>query len=154
MMADVMNPFDWRTVLLAKHAQHVVLIHFPIALYLVGVAVDLIAQRTQRKDLEYTAYLNFAIAAVYILPVAVTGLIAWQWQLEGQALKGMLLYHLAVALASSALIMLTWWLHFYARREGANKLPSWRMPLEVTGVVLLMLTGHLGGFLSGVNGMP
>jgi hypothetical protein len=22
------NPFNWRTVLLAKHAQHVVLIHF------------------------------------------------------------------------------------------------------------------------------
>ena len=28
-----MNPFDLRTVLLAKHAQHVALIHFPIALY-------------------------------------------------------------------------------------------------------------------------
>jgi hypothetical protein len=27
-----MNPFDIRTVVLAKHAQHVVLIHFPIAL--------------------------------------------------------------------------------------------------------------------------
>jgi hypothetical protein len=27
------NPFDLKTVLLAKHAQHVVLIHFPIALF-------------------------------------------------------------------------------------------------------------------------
>jgi hypothetical protein len=26
------NPFDIRTVILAKHAQHVVLIHFPIGL--------------------------------------------------------------------------------------------------------------------------
>ena len=31
------NPFDPRTVLFAKHAQHVVLIHFPIALFLAGV---------------------------------------------------------------------------------------------------------------------
>jgi uncharacterized membrane protein len=34
------NPFDWRTVLLAKHAQHVALIHFPIALFIVGVVFD------------------------------------------------------------------------------------------------------------------
>jgi hypothetical protein len=34
------NPFDLKTVLLAKHAQHVVLIHFPIALFTVAVAFD------------------------------------------------------------------------------------------------------------------
>lgn len=27
----MINPFDWRSVLLDKHAQHVVLIHFSIA---------------------------------------------------------------------------------------------------------------------------
>ena len=40
-MAAAVNPFDWRTVALARHAQHVVLIHFPIALYLSGVVLDL-----------------------------------------------------------------------------------------------------------------
>jgi uncharacterized membrane protein len=34
------NPFDIKTVVLAKHAQHVVLIHFPIALFITAVAVD------------------------------------------------------------------------------------------------------------------
>jgi uncharacterized membrane protein len=34
------NPFDIRTVLLARHAQHVVLIHFPIAVFIVAVAFD------------------------------------------------------------------------------------------------------------------
>ena len=34
------NPFDIRTVLLASHAQHVVLIHFPIALFIMAVAFD------------------------------------------------------------------------------------------------------------------
>jgi uncharacterized membrane protein len=85
-----MNPFDWRTVLLAKHAPHVVLIHFPIALYLIGVAIDLFAVWTKRKNLEFAAYLNFAIAAAFTIPVIATGLIAWQWQLEGQNLKGIL----------------------------------------------------------------
>ena len=30
----MLNPFDLKAALLAKHAQHVALIHFPIALYL------------------------------------------------------------------------------------------------------------------------
>ena len=37
---DRMNPFDLKSVLFARHAQHVVLIHFPIALFLAGVAFD------------------------------------------------------------------------------------------------------------------
>ena len=41
------NPFDIKTVLLARHAQHVVLIHFPIALFIVAVAFDYVAQRTR-----------------------------------------------------------------------------------------------------------
>ena len=35
------NPFDIKQALLAKHAQHVVLIHFPIALFLAGVGLIL-----------------------------------------------------------------------------------------------------------------
>jgi len=41
-----LNPFDLKTVLLAKHAQHVVLIHFPIALFIAAVTFDLTAQWT------------------------------------------------------------------------------------------------------------
>ena len=37
------SPFDFRTVVFAKHAQHVVPIHFPIALFITAVAFDLIA---------------------------------------------------------------------------------------------------------------
>ena len=33
-----MNPFDLKAALLARHAQHVVLIHFPIALFIASVA--------------------------------------------------------------------------------------------------------------------
>ncbi len=39
----MINPFDPRTVFLARHVQHVVLIHFPIALFIAAVAFDLIA---------------------------------------------------------------------------------------------------------------
>ena len=51
-----MNPFSIREALLAKHAQHVVLIHFPIALFLAGVAFDFIAQVTKRNALAAAGY--------------------------------------------------------------------------------------------------
>ena len=62
-----MNPFDLKAALLAKHAQHPVIIHFPIALFIISVAFDL-------------------LAAVLTAPVAIaSGLTAWQWRLEVRA---------------------------------------------------------------------
>src|ERR1700722_2665983 len=148
----MVNPFDPKTVFLAKHAQHVVLIHFPIALFLVAVAFDFLAQWTQRRGLGDAAYYNLLAAAVSTVPVLVTGLLAWQFQLEGQKLKGILLLHLVLGSLSTAMIWLVWWVHFRARRRTVY-LPTYRLALEVLAVGIVALTGHLGGFLSGVNGL-
>jgi uncharacterized membrane protein len=147
----MVNPFDLRTALLAKHAQHVVLIHFPIALFIAAVTFDLIAHWTRRRGLADAVYYNLICAAISTVPVLATGILAWQFQLEGQKLKGILLLHLALAGASSVVIWLVWWLHFHARRR-AEALPNYRLSIEVLGILIVALTGHLGGFLSGVNG--
>ena len=146
-----MKPFDLRSVFLAKHAQHVVLIHFPIALFISAVAFDFIANWTKRRALADTAYYNLLAAAISTLPVLPTGILAWQFQLEGQKLKGILLLHLVLACVSSVMIWLVWWVHFRVRRR-AEVLPNYRLAVELLGVALVGLTGHLGGFLSGVNG--
>lgn len=146
------NPFDIKTVLLAKHAQHVVLIHFPIALFTTAVASDYLALWTKNRTLTTAAYFNLLLAAVSTLPVVATGLIAWQWALEGQKLKGILLMHLVLGCLSSVLIWLVFWIHLRARRHPEESLPKYRLPVEALGVLLVGLTGHLGGFLSGVNG--
>jgi uncharacterized membrane protein len=147
----MLNPFDPKTVLLAKHAQHVVLIHFPIALFITAVAFDLIARWTKRPGMADSAYYNLLVAAISTLPVLATGIFAWQFQFEGQKLKGILLLHLIFACLSSVMIWLVWWMHFRARRR-AGVLPYYCFVTELLGVVLVGLTGHLGGFLSGVNG--
>jgi uncharacterized membrane protein len=151
-MFATINPFDWRTVLLAKHAQHVVLIHFPIALYLTGVLMDFAGRAFHRENWEEAAYWNFLVAAIFTLPVMATGLIAWQWALEGQRLKGILLWHLSAGIASSVVIWITAWMHFAMRRGRASRFSRWSVAVEALGVLLLTVTGHLGGFLSGVNG--
>jgi uncharacterized membrane protein len=146
----MVNPFDLRTALLAKHAQHVVLIHFPIALFITAVTFDVAGQWTKQGGLAAAAYYNLLTAAISTIPVLATGLLAWQFQLEGQKLKGILLLHLVVACASTVMIWLVWWLHFRARRRSMN-LPRYRFAVELLAVCLVALTGHLGGFLSGVN---
>ena len=145
-----MNPFDLKSALLARHAQHVVLIHFPIALFLVSVAFDFVAQWKRNAALATAAYYNLTIAAISTVPAIATGLMAWRWQLEGQRLKGTLLLHLVLGVASSVLIWMTWWLHFRGRKPG-RVLPQYRLALELVGAAVVALTGHLGGFLSGVN---
>ncbi len=147
-----MNPFDLKSALFARHAQHVVLIHFPIALFLTAVMFDLIAQWTKDRTLGAVAYYNLLVAAISTLPVVATGLLAWRWQLEGQRLKGILLQHMILGITSSTLIWLVWWLHLRARRNPGNRLPLFRLPIELVVAALVALTGHLGGFLSGVNG--
>jgi uncharacterized membrane protein len=145
------NPFDPRTVLFAKHAQHVVLIHFPIALFLCGVGFDVAAQWTKRRGWADAAYYNLLVAAISTIPVLITGVLAWQFALEGQKLKGILLQHMLLGLTSTAFIWITWWMHYRARRDDSNP-PASRFSLELLGVMAIILTGHLGGFLSGVNG--
>ena len=146
-----MHPYDLKAALFAKHAQHVVLIHFPIALFIAGLAFDFEAQWTRRQFLAAAAYCNLLAAAVVTVPVLITGILAWQWQLEGQRLKGILLMHLVLGGASSVMIWVVCFVHLRAQRRHGRVLPRYRLPVEATAVALLVLTGHLGGFLSGVN---
>jgi uncharacterized membrane protein len=126
------------------------LIHFPIALFLVSVACDFIAQWRRAAVFATVAYFNLTMAAFSSVPAVATGLVAWRWQLEGQRLKGTLLLHLVLGLASAALIWVVWWLHFRGRKPERS-LPLYRLPLEALAAAVVALTAHLGGFLSGVN---
>ena len=147
----MVNPFDLRTILLAKHAQHVVLIHFPIALFMTGVGFDLLSRGKRDSQLATAAYLNLSIAAATVLPAVVTGLLAWQFALDGKRLKGLLLLHLIAALSAALLVVASWWMHWRSRRPDTVSLPRYRIPVELLGVAIIALTAHLGGFLSGIN---
>jgi uncharacterized membrane protein len=147
-----LHPFDIKAVVLAKHAQHVVLIHFPIALFIIGVLFDFLGQWKKQRLLAAAAYYNLLVAAVATIPVVATGILAWQFALEGQRLKGILLQHLVLGGVSTVMIWVVWFIHWRNRRNQDEALPPYRLPIEAVAVVIVALTGHLGGFLSGVNG--
>jgi uncharacterized membrane protein len=147
-----MNPFDLKSVILAKHAQHVALVHFQIALIVVGVLFDLLSLREQSLALLRAAYYTVLTAAISAVPTIATGLLAWQLQFEGKGPKGNLKLHMILAIASSAMIWLVCWLHIKEQRKPQFNSPGIRVAVELVAVALTMLTGHVGGFVSGVNG--
>jgi uncharacterized membrane protein len=147
----MVNPFDLRTIFLARHAQHVVLVHFPIALFITGVALDLLPHDKRESKLASAAYLNITVAAVTVIPAVTTGLLAWQFALEGKRLKGLLLFHVVAASVSAILVLISWWIQWRMQRSESPALRRIRIPVELSGVGVIALTAHLGGFLSGVN---
>lgn len=140
------NPFDLRSVLLARHAQHVVLIHFPIALFLTGVFLDLAARGQRESPMGTAADVNFAGAAITIVPAFLTGILAWRFVLDGERIHGLLLLHVIAASTTAALVITCWWI----RRNNRVRTVS-RYALEIAGAISIAVTAHLGGFLSGVN---
>ena len=139
-----MRFFDLQHTLLAKHAQHIVLVHFPIALVCVALLFDLIGLQQREGNWAKAAYYNLSIAAAATIPVIITGLLAWRWQLEGAPLRGVLRLHLALGVTSSVLIVSTWW---SARRSSSRVR---RVAMEAITVGIVVATAHLGGIVAGL----
>jgi len=144
------NPFDPRTVLFAKHAQHVVLVHFPIGLCLTAVIFEVLGKWRANADLLSASYYNQLAAAIASLPVVATGLLAWHFQLEGAHLKGNLLLHLVFG---SLACTLMWVVVALYRRPDAAGIRA-RYAVQFLAAIVIAITGHLGGFVSGMNGGP
>jgi uncharacterized membrane protein len=146
-----MNPFDIKAALLARHAQHPVIIHFPIALFIISVAFDLLAIWRRNPAMAKAAYYNL-VAAALTAPVAIaSGLTAWQWQLEGARLKGNLLLHLIVALAASGMIWLLCGWRAFQRKFPPRTPGITYIFFALATVLLIAVAGHLGGIVSGVE---
>ena len=146
------NPFDLKAALLAGHAQHPVIVHFPIALFIASAVFDILAKWRKEPILAAVGYFNLVGAAITVPLAIATGLGAWHWQLEGATLKGNLRLHLICALVSAALVVGLCLKR--SRLQAKGECP--RVPyfaVVVLALIMITLTGHLGGILSGVE-MP
>ena len=144
------NPFDLKAALMAGHAQHPVIVHFPIALFIASAVFDILAIWRKQPLLAVVAYFNLVGAAITVPLAIATGLGAWRWQLEGARLKGNLELHLLCALTTAALILVLCWIRSGLRARGNSPRASYFAVLAL-GLMMITLTGHLGGILSGVE---
>src|SRR2546430_14826545 len=144
------NPYDIKAALLAVHAQHPVLIHFPIGLFIASVVFDLLAVWRKQPILATVAYYNLLGAAMTVPLAIATGLGAWRWQLQGAVLKGNLRLHLICALTSASLIFVLCWMRSRLRAKGISPGIAY-FAMALLALAIITLTGHLGGILSGVE---
>jgi uncharacterized membrane protein len=144
------NPFDLKAALLAGHAQHPVIIHFPIGLFIASVVFDLLAVWRKKPILAAVAYYNLLGAALTVPLAIATGLGAWQWQLEGATLKGNLRLHMICAVTSALLIFFLCWMRSRVRAKNISPGVSY-VTVTLFALMAITLTGHLGGIVSGVE---
>jgi uncharacterized membrane protein len=150
LFAAAPNPFDVKAALLAGHAQHPVIIHFPIALFIASVVFELLAVWRKQPVFAAVAYYNL-LGAALTLPLAIaTGLGAWQWQLEGATLKGNLRLHMICAVTSALLIFFLCWMRSRLRAKNISPGVSY-VTVTLFALMAITVTGHLGGIVSGVE---
>src|SRR4029077_19338652 len=142
LFAAAPNPFDVKAALLAGHAQHPVIVHFPIALFIASAVFDVLAKWRKQPLLAVVAYFNLVGAAITVPLAIATGLGAWRWQLEGATLKGNLRLHLICGLASAALIVTLCWKRSRIRAKGESPRASYFVVMAI-GLMMIALTGHL-----------
>lgn len=138
-------------ILFPPHAHHPELVHFPIALFIFGFLLDLLGLKRNNEALHRAAFYNLLGAAITAPITMITGLLAWQFVLNGEPLKGTVLYHLVFA---SVTTLLLWGLvGLRVKQKATASSPSaFYWVIGLIGLICIFITGYLGGILSGVNG--
>jgi len=85
-----MNPFDLKAALSADHAQHPVIIHFPIALFIASAVFDLLAVWRKQSVLASVAYYNLVGAAISVPLAIATGSRSVAMASRGRGAQGQL----------------------------------------------------------------
>lgn len=133
-------------------AYHVVLVHFPIALWMTaGLAIVFraLSDGPLAKAVDRALVLFLAIGFISGLAAYVVGLMVWPWETLSSTPLGR--NHMLLAtwtLAYWGLILVTRWMQGEAVWNGVMR---WVMAgLAILGNVLLGITGTLGGHLVGI----
>jgi hypothetical protein len=131
---------------------HVVLVHFPIALFMtatLAILLRAISDGPLAKATDRALIPLLAVGLVVGVASYVVGLLVWPWEAIASSPLGR--NHMLLAtwtLTYWALVLATRWIHGEAVWEGGMR---WIMAgLAILGSALLGITGTLGGHLVGI----
>lgn len=134
-----------------QHAQHPVLVHFPIGLFIISLLFDLIALRTRERSFAQAAYFNLVVATIGSVASVITGILAWRYAYGAAPLTGDLLYHLILGVFTMVMLMILLAMRWKQKDRGAPQSGLY-FGLALLVFILISITGHLGGNLTHVNG--
>jgi uncharacterized membrane protein len=148
--ATAPNPYAFMGFIAPKHAQHPIVVHFPVALFFVSLLFDVIGILRRNSALFTAGYLNLSIAALSAPVAVVTGILAWRIHFAGMALAGPLLQHLVLGVVTTILITAMWGVRRNLRKNAGaegRELNTAYFLMAGIGLITMILTGHLGGYL-------
>ncbi len=146
------NPFSVGSLLFPSHSQHPVIVHFPIALGIFSLILDLFGILTKNRALNTAAFYNLAGAAVTGVASVATGLLAWKFAFGGEPLTSdkWLLLHLVLGVVSTLLICALLAIRLRTVRDVDQPLSRLYIVLGVATFAVISLAGHIGGVVSGI----
>ena len=146
------NPFSFKSLFFPSHAQHPIIVHFPIALFVFSFFLDIFGIRTGNRNLNAAAYYNLIAAAITGVISVVTGLIAWKFARGGVPLTQdkWLMFHLILGVLTTILIAILWGLRAKTSRDPMGLPGRTYIILALITMAVISLTGHLGGVVSGI----
>ena len=126
---------------------HGAITHFPIALLFVSVALDLVAV-VKKPNLHWSGWLLLVLGTIGAVVATITGLISHFPYEEDPVLLAAIEPHQYTAFAATAVfVTLTGWRWRAVRRGSEVGGSSAYLALALLGLVILGVTGFLGGNL-------
>ncbi|MDR3710216.1 MAG: DUF2231 domain-containing protein [Capsulimonadaceae bacterium] len=125
------------------YAFHPAIVHFPIALFIGGLVLDLLGFIRKDKNLLFAGWFNLALAATSALAAVATGLAALIFM--SLPLKGLILEHMLLALVSTVLMWAMFGLRAYRHENMITPARIVYMILALITFALIGYVGHLGG---------
>ncbi len=126
--------------LLPSNGYHPVVVHFPIALFLFGLLLEILGIRKSNTELGKAAGWNLVGALASLSVVVPSGIAAWL--LGGHKLEGTMLVHLILAISALALMITT----LVTRKKLGHTHKGYLFVLILTAVIVAV-TGHFGGLM-------
>jgi uncharacterized membrane protein len=126
-----------------KNGFHPAVVHFPIGLFIAGLALDSLGLLRRSRNLLFAGWYNLVLAAISGVAAAATGYLAMV--LQKLPNSGLIKQHLVYAIASAVIMWLMVALRVH-RHEKMN-LPARAAYylLAAAGLMLISYAGHLGG---------
>src|SRR5437016_5339073 len=126
-----------------KHPLHPMIVHLPIALFMISFLLDIASYIWGGADLVRGACYTMLIAVITALIASVPGLVDW-WDIRADhPAKTVGTWHMILNLAAVVIYAID--LAFRSQHHDAIRTPLTPFVLSIVGVGLINFSGYLGG---------
>lgn len=131
-----------------KHPLHPILVHFPVGLWIASLVFDFLYFKSNNSDFARTSYYCIIGGLIGSLLAATTGLAEYQEIPVNTIPRRIATFHFVLNL----IIILLYSINFIARAtpvgSAVNTITIFQLVLSCISVVLLSISGYLGGRLA------